>query len=117
MILNKNLSLVLSFCFMLLLILLASSAVMIFVPGGTLPFAGAILLVIFYFITKAFYNYLRNDEFYKNNRNYQSDKKGEKYIYKGAKDTKKLFIIVWVIVILALAAVSMWLNLINNALI
>lgn len=117
MILNRNLSLVLSLCFMILLILISSSAIMMFVPGGTLPFAGIILILVFYFITRAFYNYLRNDEFYKNNRDYHSDKKGEKYIYKGAKDNKKLFIVIWVIVILALAAASMWLNLINKGLI
>lgn len=117
MILNKNLSIILSVCFFALAMLLASSLIMIAVPGGTLPFAGVILIVVFYFITRAFYTYLRNDDFYKNNRNYKSDKKGEKYITKGARDNKKIFIIVWVIVILALAAVSMWLVLINKGLI
>lgn len=117
MILNKNLSIILSVCFFALAMLVASSVIMLVVPGGTLPFAGVIFIVVFYFITRAFYSYLRNDDFYKNNRNYKSDRKGEKYITKGARDNKKIFVIVWVIVILALAAVTMWLVLINRGLI
>ena len=117
MILNKELSLILSCCFYFLLVLIASMAIMMFVPGGSLSFVGVIFLIAFYFITKVFYSYLRNDDFYKNNKEYSSDKKGEKYITKGARDSKKIFVIIWVIVILLLAAVTMLLFLKNKGLI
>ena len=51
------------------------------------------MFVIFYFITRVFYNYLRNDEKYKNNRQVSSDMPGEKYYTKGESDPKKLFIV------------------------
>ncbi len=117
MILNKYLSLLISACFFILVILIVSSAIMIFVPGGSLPFVGIILIVALYFITRAFYNYLRNDNRYKNSRQYSSDKKGEKYLVKGESDIKKTFIIIWVIVILIIAAISMWLYLLYIGLI
>ena len=117
MILNKSLSLIVSACFFILAILIVSSAIMLFVPGGSLPFVGIIVIIALYFITRAFYNYLRNDDYYKNTRQYSSDKKGEKYLIKGESDIKKSFIIVWVIVILVVAAIAMWLYLINNGLI
>ena len=117
MILNKNLSIILSLCFFALAMLVASSVIMLVVPGGTLPFAGVIFIVVFYFITRAFYSYLRNDDFYKNNRNYKSDRKGEKYITKGESDPKKLFLVIWLIVMLILTSVSLWLYSINNALV
>ena len=117
MILNKSLSLLVSVCFFILAILVVSSAIMMFVPGGSLPFVGIIVIVALYFITRAFYNYLRNDGYYKNTRQYSSDMKGEKYLIKGESDIKKSFVIVWVIVVLIIAAVAMWLYLINNGLI
>ena len=117
MILNKTLSLAVSACFFILAILVVSSAVMLFAPGGSLPFVGVIVIVAMYFITRVFYNYLRNDDHYKNTRQYSSDKKGEKYIIKGESDIKKSFIIIWVILILVVAAIAMWLYLINNGLI
>jgi hypothetical protein len=101
----------------MLLMLVMSSIVVVFFNGGSIPFIGIAFVVIFYFITRMFYNYLRNDDFYKNNRQHSSDKPGEKYITKGKSDSKKMFIIVWVIVILILAAVSLWLYSLNNGLI
>ena len=86
MIFNKYLSLILSVCFFALLLLIASSAIMIFVPGGSIPFVGVIIIVVFYFLSKLFYTYLRNDDFYKNNRQYHSDRKDEKYLTKGKND-------------------------------
>ena len=60
---------------------------------------------------------MRNDEYYKNNRQRSSDKKGEKYITKGEFDIKKLFIVICVIVILILTSVSLWLYSFNNGLV
>lgn len=117
MILNKSLSLIISACFFILVILIVSSVVMLFVPGGSLPFVGVIVIVALYFVTRVFYNYLRNDDYYKNTRQYSSDKKGEKYFIKGERDIKKSFIIIWVIVILIIAVIAMWLYLLNNGLI
>ena len=88
-----------------------------FFNGGLIPYIGLVFVVVFYFITRMFYNYLRNDDFYKNNRQYSSDKSDEKYIVKGEKDTKKIFIVVWVIIILILAALSLWLYSINHGLV
>ena len=64
-----------------------------------------------------FYNYLRNDELYKNTGKRSSDSPDEDYIIKGDTDFKKLFIIVWVIVILILAAISLYLYSFNMGLI
>ena len=117
MILNKTLSLVISACLFVLMVLIVSSAVMLFAPGGSLPFVGIIVIVAMYFIARAFYSYLRNDDYYKNTRKYSSDKKGEKYMTKGESDIKKTFIIVWVIAISFIAAIAMWLYLMNTGLI
>lgn len=117
MILNKHLSIILSACFFMLLMMIISSIVGLFFNGGSIPYIGIVFVVIFYFIARAFYNYLRNDEFYKNTRKHSSDKPDEKYWIKGERDTKKIFIIVWVIVILILAAVSLWLYSFNTGLI
>lgn len=106
MIFNKYISILLSGCFFLFLMLIISSIIAIV---GTVPYIGLIFIVIFYFLTKAFYNYLRNDDFYKNNRNYSSDKSHESYIIKGERDNKKIFIVIWMLVILILAALSLWL--------
>lgn len=117
MILNKSLSIILSACFFMLLMLLISSVIAVFFKGGSVPVIELFFVVIFYFLTRAFYNYLRNDELYRNTRKRSSDMPDEKYIVKGQKDVKKIFIIVWVIVILLLAAVSLWLYSVNNGLI
>ena len=117
MILNKYVAFIVSLCFFMLLMLLASSVTVIFFNGGSIPYIGIAFVAIFYFITRAFYNYLRNDDCYKNARQMSSDKKGERYIIKGEKDSKKLFIIGWVLVILVLSAVSLWLYSINNGLV
>ena len=116
MIFNKTLSLILSALFFIFLGLLFSSISVMFLKGGLLPIVGLFLFVIFYFITRVFYNYLRNDDYYKNTRQRSSDKKGEKYITKGDFDIKKLFVVVWVIVILILTSVSLWLYSYNNGL-
>ena len=117
MILNKSLSIFLSACFFMLLMLVMSSIIAVFFKGGSIPFIGLFFVVIFYFMTRAFYNYLRNDELYKNTGKRSSDMPGEEYVIKGQRDAKKIFIIVWVMVILVLAAVSMWLYSFNNGLI
>lgn len=117
MIFNKTISLILSACLFVLMLIIASSAIMMFMPKGQLPFVGVILIVAFYFISRLFYSYLRNDDHYKNTRKYTSDKKGEKYITKGESDSKKLFIVIWIIVILILASAAMILYLANNGLI
>ncbi len=106
MIFNKPISIILSACLFMLLMLLISSIIAIV---GSIPYIGLIFVVIFYFVARMFYTYLRNDDFYKNNKNHSSDKKGESYIIKGEKDGKKIFIVVWVLVVLVLAAVSLWL--------
>ena len=110
MIFNKSISIVLSGLFFIFLALLFSSVSVMFLNGGLLPVVGIFLFVIFYFITKVFYNYLRNDDFYKNNP-------GEKYIIKGEKDYKKIFLVIWLIAILILTSVSLWLYSYNNGLI
>ena len=117
MIFNKTLSLILSALFFIFLGLLFSSISVMFLKGGLLPIVGLFLFVIFYFITRLFYNYLRNDDYYKNTRQRSSDKKGEKYITKGDFDIKKLFVVVWVIVILILTSVSLWIYSYNNGLV
>ncbi len=117
MIFNKYLSLVLSACLFMLLMLLTSSIVVVFFNGGSIPFIGIAFVVVYYFIARAFYNYLRNDDEYKNNRKASSDRPNESYITKGQSDSKKVFIVAWVLVILLLAAISLWLYSINNGLV
>ena len=113
MIFNKYISLVLSACFFMLLMLIVSSVIALV---GNIPYIGLIFVVIFYFVARMFYNYLRNDDFYKNNKNHKSDKKGESYITKGERDSKKIFIVVWMLVILLLITVSLWLYSFNKGL-
>ena len=117
MIFNKSISMILSALFFIFLCLLFSSFSVMFLNGGLVPVIGIAMFVIFYFITKMFYNYLRNDDYYKNTGKRSSDKKGEKYITKGESDFKKVFIVVWVIVILILASVSLWLFSFNHGLV
>ena len=113
MIFNKYISLFLSACMFMLLMLIVSS---IFALFGSIPYIGLIFVVIFYFVARLFYSYLRNDDYYTNNKNHTSDKKGESYITKGESDPKKIFIIVWMLVILVLAAISLWLYSYNHGL-
>lgn len=101
----------------MLLMLLVSSVVVVFFNGGSIPFIGIAFVVIFYFISRAFYNYLRNDGEYKNTRKFSSDRADERYITKGKRDSKKLFVVVWILVILMLAAASLWLYSINMGLV
>lgn len=75
MIFNKYLSIFLSACLFMLLMLLTSSVVVVFFNGGSVPYIGIAFVVIYYFIARAFYTYLRNDDEYKNNRKITSDKK------------------------------------------
>lgn len=117
MILNKYVSIVLSACLFMLLMLVTSSVAVVFFNGGSIPYIGLLFVVIYYFIARAFYNYLRNDDEFKNTRKRSSDRKGESYITKGERDNKKLFLIIWVIVVLILAALSLWLYSINNGLV
>ena len=117
MIFNKYLSIVLSACMFMLLMLLTSSIVVVFFNGNSIPFIGIVFVVIYYFISRAFYNYLRNDGKYKNTRKTSSDRPDESYITKGESDSKKVFLVVWVLVILLLSAVSLWLYSINNGLV
>lgn len=117
MIFNKYLSVAISGCLFLLMMMIASISVIVIFGGKQMPFFGVFFVIILYFITKAFYNYLRNDDHFKNTRKYSSDKKGEKYWIKGESDTRKVFIVLWVIVILILATVSLLLYSYNNALI
>lgn len=114
MIFNKSISIVLSGLFFIFLALLFSTISLTFLNGRIISIAGVIIFVILYFITRAFYNYLRNDEKYKNNRQMSSDMPGEKYLTKGESDPKKKFVVVWVIVIMVLAAVSLWLYSFNH---
>lgn len=85
--------------------------------GGAIPFIGLFFVVVYYFIARAFYSYLRNDDHYKNTRKHSSDKEGESYITKGERDTKKLFIVIWVLVIMLLAVISLALYSINSGLV
>ena len=88
--------------------LLFSTVSVMFLNGGLLPFVGVVMFVIFYYITRIFYNYLRNDDKYKNNSQISSDMPGEKYYIKGESDSKKLFIVIWLMVILILISVSLY---------
>ena len=117
MIFNKTVSIILSALFFVFLGLLFSSISVMFLKGQLLPIVGLFLFVIFYFITRVFYNYLRNDDHYKNTRRRSSDNDGEKYIIKGESDPKKLFIVIWLILILILTSVSLWLYSFNNGLV
>lgn len=117
MIFNRNVSIILSGVLFIFLTLLFSSVSVMFLNGGLLPIVGIFLFVIFYFIARLFYNYLRNDDFYKNDRNRSSDKPGEKYIVKGKSDNKKLFIVIWLIGILILTSVSLWLYSYNHGMV
>ena len=117
MIFNKSVSIILSACFFMLLMLVTSSIIAVFFGGGSIPYIGLFLVVIFYFATRTFYNYLRNDEYYKNTRQRTSDMPDESYIVKGDRDAKKIFIVSWVVVILILVAVSLYLYSFNNGLV
>ena len=87
-----------------------------FLNGGLIPVVGVVMFVAFYYITRIFYNYLRNDDKYKNNRQMSSDAPNERYYTKGDSDPKKLFIVIWLIVILMLVSLSLWLYSFNAAL-
>lgn len=117
MIFNKAISIFLSGLFFLFLALLFSAISVMFLKGGLIPAVGLVMFVIFYFITRVFYSYLRNDEKYKNNRQVSSDMPGEKYYTKGERDPKKMFIVIWLIVILILTSASLWLYSFNNGLV
>lgn len=116
MILNKSLSIILSACLFLLLMFVMSSIIALFFNGGSIPYIGLLFVVVFYFIARMFYNYLRNDELYRNTKKHSSDDPNESYIIKGDMDFKKIFLIVWVIIILILAAISLYLYSFNNGL-
>jgi len=117
MIFNKTISIILSGLFFLFLALLFSSISVMFLNGGLIPVIGVIMFVLFYFITKTFYAYLRNDDKYTNNRKMSSDMPGEKYFTKGDSDPKKLFVVVWLMVILVLTSAALWLYSFNNGLV
>ena len=108
MILNKYVSLVITGVLFLMLMLLLSSIVLIVNPGMNIVYSG-IIIIAFVFICRAFYNYLRNDDQYKNTRKRSSDIKGESYISKGENDIKKVFIIIWVFLMTILLVISMYL--------
>ena len=97
--------------------LIMSSIFVVFFNGSSVSYIAVVFVVAFYFIARMFYSYLRNDDVYKNTRNYSSDKPGESYITKGSGDIKKTFVIVWVITILILAAISLWLYSFNAGLV
>lgn len=88
-----------------MLMLLLSSAVMLIKPGMNIVYSG-IIIIAFIFICRAFYNFLRNDNEYKNTRKRSSDIKGESYITKGESDIKKIFLVVWVFIMTILLAVT-----------
>ena len=105
MIFNKYISLVITGVLFLMLMLLLSSVVMLIKPGMNIVYSG-VIIIVFIFICRAFYNFLRNDEEYKNTRKRSSDIKGESYITKGESDIKKIFLVVWVIIMTILLAVT-----------
>ena len=88
-----------------MLMLLLSSAVMLIKPGMNIVYSG-IIIIAFIFICRAFYNFLRNDNEYKNTRKRSSDIKGESYITKGESDIKKIFLVVWVFIMTIFLAVT-----------
>ncbi|MBE6504586.1 MAG: hypothetical protein IJH63_03780 [Methanobrevibacter sp.] len=105
MIINKYISLVITGVLFLMLMLLLSSLVMLINPGMNIVYSG-IIVIFFVFICRAFYNFLRNDDQYKNTRKRSSDIEGESYITKGESDIKKTFVIVWVFLMTILLAVT-----------
>ncbi len=105
MIFNKYISLVITGVLFLMLMLLLSSAVMLIKPGMNIVYSG-IIIIAFIFICRAFYNFLRNDNEYKNTRKRSSDIKGESYITKGESDIKKIFLVVWVFIMTIFLAVT-----------
>ena len=117
MIFNKSLSIILSACFFMLLMMIVSLVVVLFFNGGSVPYIGIVFVIVFYYMARMFYNYLRNDELYKNNKSHSSDAPGEEYMIKGPRDNKKIFLVVWVIILLILAAISLWLYSFNKGLI
>ena len=104
MIFNKYLSLVITGVLFLMLMLLLSSVVML-MHIDNIVYSG-IIIIIFVFICRAFYNFLRNDDVYKNTRQRSSDIKGESYLTKGESDIKKIFLIIWIFIMTILLAVT-----------
>lgn len=88
-----------------MLMLLLSSVVMLIKPGMNIVYSG-IIIIVFVFICRAFYNFLRNDDEYKNTRKRSSDIKGESYITKGESDIKKIFLVVWIFIMTILLAIT-----------
>lgn len=117
MIFNKYISMALSVLLFILLVLIMASLTLVNKSLSRYSTVALVLIVVFYFISRVFYNYLRNDSQYKNNRQISSDKKGEIYITKGESDSKKLFVVIWVVVILVMISVALGLFLVNNGLI
>lgn len=105
MIFNKYVSLVITGVLFLMLMLLLSSAVMLINPGMNIIYSG-IIIIAFVFICRVFYNFLRNDDEYKNTRKRSSDIKGESYITKGESDIKKIFLVVWIFIMTILLAIT-----------
>ena len=105
MIFNKYISLVITGVLFLMLMLLLSSAVMLIKPGMNIVYSG-IIIIAFIFICRAFYNFLRNDDEYKNTRKRTSDIKGESYITKGESDIKKIFLVIWIFIMTILLAIT-----------
>ncbi len=103
MIFNKYISLVITGVLFLMLMLLLSSVVML--TKWNIIYSG-IFIIVFIFICRAFYNFLRNDEQYKNTRKRSSDIKGESYITKGESDIKKVFLIIWIFIMTILLAIT-----------
>ena len=103
MIFNKYISLVITGVLFLMLMLLLSSVVML--TKWNIIYSG-IFFFFFIFICRAFYNFLRNDEQYKNTRKRSSDIKGESYITKGESDIKKVFLIIWIFIMTVLLAIT-----------
>ena len=117
MIFSKRISILLSGLFYLFCVLLLSTVSAIFLKVESLPVIGVFIFVVFYFITKSFYSYLRNDEKYKNNNQVSSDMPGENYITKGEHDSKKLFVVVWLLIMLILTSLSLWLYSFNQGIV
>ena len=103
MIFNKYVSLVIAGVLFLMLMLLLSSVVML--TKWNIIYSG-IFIIVFIFICRAFYNFLRNDEQYKNTRKRSSDIKGESYITKGENDIKKIFLVIWIFIMTILLAIT-----------
>ena len=103
MIFNKYVSLVITGVLFLMLMLLLSSFVML--TKWNIVYSG-IFIIVFIFICRAFYNFLRNDEQYKNTRKRSSDIKGESYITKGESDIKKIFLVIWIFIMTILLALT-----------